>query len=269
MVVLPFDPVMPTTGMPSSSRYQRARRCRAWSVSPTLMTAAAPESKPSGTRDTNTAAAPAATASARKSCASKRSPAKATNSAPDGICRVSVETPPETLDAEFRSRFPDAPPALHEDLHDPWYELYLVFGRDRAYAKMLDHVLARGEQDFVAFYVNGPDIASHYFWKYRFPDEWPIPIPAGEMASGRDVIGQAYAYADELIGGLTQLADERCLVIVLSDHGFVTGHRGDSLNISGVHWRDAPPGIIVMAGAGIAPGTELERGSVKQLLGVH
>jgi len=78
-------------------------------------------------------------------------------------------------------------------------------------------------------------------------------------------VGQAYAYADELIGALTRQADERCLVIVVSDHGFVTGRRPDSPNISGVHWNAAPPGVIVMAGGAITPGRELERGSVVDL----
>ena len=89
--------------------------------------------------------------------------------------------------------------------------------------------------------------------------------PVGEQVAGHDVVGQAYAYADELIGLLTRQADERCLVILVSDHGFVTGRRADSPNISGVHWNAAPPGVIVMAGAGIAPGTQLDRGSVVDL----
>jgi hypothetical protein len=176
-----------------------------------------------------------------------------------------LRDPRDSLDAEFRERFPGAPKEIREDLHDPWYELYLVFARDRAYARMLEHVLQKEEYDLVAFYLNGPDIASHYFWKYRFPQQWPDGIPESELVAGRDVVNQAYAYADELIGSLTRLAQERCLVIVVSDHGFVTGERPDSPNISGVHWNAAPPGVIVMAGAGIAPGTELERGSVLDL----
>ena len=173
-----------------------------------------------------------------------------------------LRTPQATLVEEFRARYPGAPAEIQEDLHEPWYELFLVFARDRAYARMLDQVLAKDAPDFVAFYLNGPDIASHYFWKHRFPEEWPDPIPEDELSAGRDVVGQAYAHADELIGTLTRQADERCLVIVVSDHGFVTGQRPDSPNISGVHWNSAPAGVIVMAGAGIAPGTELARRSV-------
>jgi predicted AlkP superfamily phosphohydrolase/phosphomutase len=154
---------------------------------------------------------------------------------------------------------------MTENLHDPWYELFLVFARDSTYRRILDRVLERADYDFVGFYLNGPDVASHYFWKYRFPDEWPEPIPADELAAGRDVIDRYYRYADELIGGLLEQAGDRCLVLLISDHGFVTGARPDSPQISGVHWNSAPPGVIVMAGGGLAGETKLDRGSVVDL----
>ena len=172
---------------------------------------------------------------------------------------------PEIVARDFRARFPEAPERLTEDLHDPWYELFLVFARDRAYRSILQRVLERETYDFVAFYLNGPDVASHYFWKYRFAEEWPEAIPDEELVARRDVIERYYSFADEIIGELLEQADERCLVILVSDHGFVTGHRPDSPNISGVHWNSAPPGVIAMAGSLIAPGTTLERGSVLDL----
>jgi len=169
---------------------------------------------------------------------------------------------PETLEREFRSRFPNAPERLDEDLHDPWYELFLVFARDYTYRRILDRVLERAEYEFLAFYLNGPDIASHYFWKYRFAEEWPEAIDEAEFARGSQVIDRYYRYVDEILGALLEQAGERCLVMLVSDHGFVTGERPDSPSISGVHWNSAPPGVIVMAGGGLEPGTKLDRGSV-------
>jgi hypothetical protein len=74
---------------------------------------------------------------------------------------------------EFFARFTagGAAPELREDLHDPWYELFLAWTRDTAYLRMLRHVEQSGPYDFLAFYLNGPDIASHYFWKYP-PTSW-------------------------------------------------------------------------------------------------
>ena len=171
---------------------------------------------------------------------------------------------PEDLEQEFFERFlPGEPrPVMQRNLHDPWYELFLVYARDRAYAKMLDRLLGDGSFDFVAYYLNGPDIASHYFWKYSFPEEWPDPIPAEEVKRYGEVIPRYYAYVDELLGSLLQQAGERCVVIVVSDHGFVTGRRGDSPNISGTHYRAGPPGVIVMAGGGLPAGAKIGEASI-------
>jgi arylsulfatase A-like enzyme len=170
---------------------------------------------------------------------------------------------PEELEQELFARFsPVGSGVLEENLHDPWYELFLVFARDEAYRTILQRVLERESYDFVAYYVNGPDVASHYFWKHRFPEEWPEPIPEDELRARGEVIARYYAYVDESIAPLLAQADERCLVIVLSDHGFVTGRRPDASTISGIHHDAAPPGVIAMAGGGLEPASKLDRGHV-------
>ena len=173
----------------------------------------------------------------------------------------------DELQAEFFARFRPGTEQrpVAADLHDPWYELLLAFARDETYARVLDHVLSGRSFDFVAYYLNGPDIVSHYFWKYRFPDEWSEPIPEAELRERRGAIARYYAYVDDTLAALLDRADERCLVIVVSDHGFVTGSRADSPNISGTHYRSAPPGIIAAAGGGVAPGSRIEGADVLDL----
>jgi predicted AlkP superfamily phosphohydrolase/phosphomutase len=105
------------------------------------------------------------------------------------------------------------------------------------------------------------DIVSHYFWKHRFPVEWTqmypdAPIPREELKAYENVVDEFHEFFDEQLGAMLEYADEDTAVIVLSDHGFVTGRReharfGASKTVSGVHSRAAPPGIIVMAGAGV------------------
>jgi predicted AlkP superfamily pyrophosphatase or phosphodiesterase len=172
-----------------------------------------------------------------------------------------------SFEDEFFERFaPGSPrPSFRRDLHDPWYELLMVHARDRAYAEMLDRILRRDSYEFVAYYLNGPDIASHYFWKYLFPEEWSEPIPSEDVERYREVIPRYYAWVDEAIAPLLAQADAETIVILLSDHGFVTGHRPDSPNISGTHFRAAPPGVLVMAGGGIPAAGEFGRATVMDL----
>jgi hypothetical protein len=70
----------------------------------------------------------------------------------------------EGANPDFIARFSSGrgPSAIDETLHDPWYELFLAFRRDEAYGAMLEAVLADHEPEFLAYYLNGPDIASHY-----------------------------------------------------------------------------------------------------------
>jgi len=180
---------------------------------------------------------------------------------------VDLTRPDAAIEDEFFARFlPGLPrPRFERSLHDPWYEMLLVYARDRAYREMLDRVLERDAYDFVAYYLNGPDIASHYFWKHLFPDEWPAPIAPAELEAGREIIPRYYAWIDEAIGALLDRADEHTLVIVVSDHGFVTGRRPDSPSISGTHYRAAPPGVLILAGGGVPEGAELGRTTVMDL----
>lgn len=180
---------------------------------------------------------------------------------------VSAAKDTEELEEEFFDRFvgDGARPSFDRDLHDPWYELLLAYARDRAYAEMLERILRDESFDFVAYYVNGTDIASHYFWKYLYPEDWDEPIPPAELQLYGDVIARYYVYVDESIAPLLAEADENCLVVLMSDHGFVSGHRPDTPHISGTHTYSAPPGIIALAGGGIPAGAELGRTTVMDI----
>src|SRR6266705_1014924 len=92
-LVLPLEPVTATTGLPAASSWRRARASRPSAAS---VSSTSKKGRPSIGRvplRTTAAAAPFAFASARKSCASNRSPVRATNKVRGFSCRVSVETP--------------------------------------------------------------------------------------------------------------------------------------------------------------------------------
>ena len=168
------------------------------------------------------------------------------------------------IESEFFDRFaPDGPrPRMERHLHDPWFELLMVYARDRAYGEMLDVVLQEGDYHLVAHYLNGPDIASHYFWKYLFPEEWDEPLPAEDLRRYGPVIERYYEFVDDAIAPLLAQASPQCVVILLSDHGFVTGRRDDSPAISGTHYLQAPAGVLVMRGGGLPGGSRFATASV-------
>ncbi|MHC4630820.1 MAG: alkaline phosphatase family protein [Planctomycetota bacterium] len=73
-----------------------------------------------------------------------------------------------------------------------------------------------------------PDRIQHMFWRFREEDH-PAnrSAPAGDF---RQAIEQHYRDCDAIIGRVAQRADERTLIIVLSDHGFSSFRRGMHLN---------------------------------------
>ena len=92
VLVLPFDPVIPTTGMTSCLRHQQARRCSASKVSGTTTTAVLGGALPSQYCTIATEAPPSSALEAKRSPL-KFSPRRAKNAQPCRSLRVSVETP--------------------------------------------------------------------------------------------------------------------------------------------------------------------------------
>jgi hypothetical protein len=177
---------------------------------------------------------------------------------------LEAELAPITAEAiesfgEFAARFlpghSGVPP--NRVLHDGAYELYLAYVRDRGY-DALARAVHNPTAAFEAYYWNGVDIASHYFTKFRRPEEWPEPVSADEVALRGGLIDDYLSWVDERIGWLTKQAGPDTIVIVVSDHGFETGARSDSPNISGTHYNSAPAGVILIAGGAIPPGSEID-----------
>lgn len=175
------------------------------------------------------------------------------------LARIKPATEHEMFE-RFAPRHADR--MLERNLHDPYYELFLVYARDAAYLSILENVRAREAYDFLAFYLNGVDIASHYFYKYRFPEQWKEPVDPALLRANGKVIDNYLAYVDEALARLLAQADENTVVIVVSDHGFVVGERPDTPNVSGIHYNKAPPGVIAMAGGSIQPGVTIRGASI-------
>jgi predicted AlkP superfamily phosphohydrolase/phosphomutase len=152
---------------------------------------------------------------------------------------------------------------------------------DRTYATLATSHLRERPTELTLVYLGTPDVAGHRFWRYREPARyrWPadsevaqrwaeehpeegalpprLASPAGERALA-GVVDRSYEWADVLVGELVAAAGEGATVVVLSDHGMHADfteyphHRW----LSGHHF-DAPPGVLIAAGPGIARAGDL------------
>lgn len=93
---------------------------------------------------------------------------------------------------------------------------------------MLSHEIDRLDKGLLYCLFDTPDRIQHMFWRFREED-----TPANRSAQAGDfcrVIEQHYHDCDAIVGRVAQRADDRTLLIVLSDHGFGSFQRGVHLN---------------------------------------
>jgi predicted AlkP superfamily phosphohydrolase/phosphomutase/tetratricopeptide (TPR) repeat protein len=82
------------------------------------------------------------------------------------------------------------------------------------------YLMEEKEWDFTAVYYDLIDHISHAFMNYH-PPKLPL-IPEDSFEIYKDVVVAAYRYQDMMLERTLQLAGKDALVIVMSDHGFVS-----------------------------------------------
>ena len=94
---------------------------------------------------------------------------------------------------------------------------------------MLDRELDRLDSGLLYCLFDTPDRVQHMFWRFREPDH---PANRGRPAAPEfaGAIADAYRRSDAAVGRALEAADDRTLVIALSDHGFNSFRRGVNLN---------------------------------------
>lgn len=70
--------------------------------------------------------------------------------------------------------------------------------------------------DFFFLYMRGPDVFSHFFWKYFDPDE---TVPGKEIPLFKDIVLYNYYYQDTVLGEYLNNIASDTNIIVVSDHG--------------------------------------------------
>jgi predicted AlkP superfamily phosphohydrolase/phosphomutase len=110
--------------------------------------------------------------------------------------------------------------------------------------RMLHHELGRSGDGLAFCLFDTPDRIQHMFWRFREPDH-PSNAANPTLADYSNVIDAHYERCDRIVADVLQAADERTLVMVLSDHGFNSFRRGVHLN----RWLEANGWLALKPGS--------------------
>jgi predicted AlkP superfamily phosphohydrolase/phosphomutase len=169
---------------------------------------------------------------------------------------------------ETRERFFRPEGAAIDELED--YIHWRCFEPDEKTARIVRRLLDRQPLPrLLAVYWNGLDPVGHFFMRFAHPERFGR-VDSELVNRYGLVLERYYRYTDDLIGLVLEKMDDRTAVILVSDHGmepyrgvkrlYNTWLMGGPL-MTAAH-RDAPPGIVVLAGAGIREGVTLDGASV-------
>ncbi|WP_235905020.1 alkaline phosphatase family protein [Tautonia marina] len=94
---------------------------------------------------------------------------------------------------------------------------------------MFEHELSRFQSGVLYCLFGIPDRIQHLFWRYRDPGH---PANRGRplVSDHQNAIAEAYRRSDAQVGRALRGADDRTLIVALSDHGFGSFRRGVNLN---------------------------------------
>jgi predicted AlkP superfamily phosphohydrolase/phosphomutase len=94
---------------------------------------------------------------------------------------------------------------------------------------MMTVALEQFEEGLFYCLFDTPDRVQHMFWRFREPDH---PAHRGKPPDKEfaGVIEDCYLHCDAVVGKVLDFTDDQTLLIVLSDHGFNSFHRGVHLN---------------------------------------
>lgn len=94
--------------------------------------------------------------------------------------------------------------------------------------RFFEHELRRFERGLFFYYFSTLDLSSHVFWRTL---DHQHPLYSERLAAEQgDFIPKLYAQVDRAIGQALATADERTMLLVMSDHGFTSFRRQFNLN---------------------------------------
>jgi predicted AlkP superfamily phosphohydrolase/phosphomutase len=155
------------------------------------------------------------------------------------------------IDAESLSACLAACPREIEDLR-------AIYAADRSYFQVARWLAANGQYDLFFFYLRGPDMISHKFWRFHEPDKSPSRLTADEIAWLGQVVPRYYEFADEMVGEVLGWFPAEFPVVMLSDHGFFgPRHRRNGWELG--TQEHSPWGIFMVRSPYYEGGTRFDR----------
>jgi arylsulfatase A-like enzyme len=151
----------------------------------------------------------------------------------------------------------------------PWKaELTRALSDDLTYQTIATLLREEHDPDVFAVYFFGLDIIGHYFTRFHQPERFGDVSDAEIRKYGR-VVETYYRQLDAVVGDFVQKRRPNETLVVLSGHGMepldlarrvLEPFKGNP-HLSGFH-ANAPDGLLILSGAGIAPGRKLVGASV-------
>ncbi|HET6373154.1 MAG TPA: alkaline phosphatase family protein, partial [Candidatus Polarisedimenticolia bacterium] len=139
---------------------------------------------------------------------------------------------------------------------EPINHLTKILASTETYHRAAVAMLEKGQPDLFAIYYQGIDEVCHRFMHFG--------PPRMEMASAQDyerykrAVSEFYVYQDELLGDLIGRVSPESTLLVMSDHGFKSGSSRPTDGPADIEGKPGKwhrlYGVIMIAGAGIAPG---------------
>jgi tetratricopeptide (TPR) repeat protein len=171
---------------------------------------------------------------------------------------------PESVGDDLVLRFFDPAAPGVTDMADHVRRLKQNLASARTYLDIGLDLLTAYDPDLKAIYFEGTDTIAHNFMRYR-PPAMPGVLPA-EVAALGEVVDRYYVYQDEMLGRVLDLADDRTVVIVCSDHGFRSGSNrpptDPRIDMGGAADWHRKFGVLIASGPGIRAGVTMEDASV-------
>lgn len=106
--------------------------------------------------------------------------------------------------------------------------------------------------DFFTVYYEAIDQIGHEFMVYHPPQMKHLPDDV--FFAFRDVMNGIYKFHDQMLGRLVELSGDDTHVMVVSDHGFMSGDRRPTEVVEAARWH-RNFGMIAMRGAGLKQDT--------------
>ena len=161
------------------------------------------------------------------------------------------------LSAAFVRTFGKVRPGPARDFRSHMAGLFHVaFRGDGTHVRIMREQLRREVADLNMVYVGLPDVAGHYYWRYREPDRFRFRADERIVGELQGHIDKVYQQADAWLGELLAEVPEETIVLVLSDHGMHAFNTETPEDIaqgglqSGGH-EDGPDGVFIVAGPGV------------------